>query len=114
VHADDASYDATQKTRTYFAEEIDRYLFSIEYRLADLQTHMSRKLRSYPVYASDIGKLISKLYSTDNQATAQVDPALAQFIADRISCFRAALIADKSLVASLQACIPPEIELESL
>jgi hypothetical protein len=114
VHADDASCDAAQKTRTFFAEEIDIYLFSIEYQLADLQTHMSRKLRSYPVYAHEIGKLISKLYSTDNQATAKVDSALARLIADRINCFRTTLIADKSLVASLQACIPPNIELESL
>jgi hypothetical protein len=68
VHAEDASYDAAQKTRTFFAEEIDIYLFSIEYELVDLQIHMSRKLRSYPVFASEIGNLITKLYSTDNKA----------------------------------------------
>jgi hypothetical protein len=114
VHAEDASYDAAQKTRTFFAEEIDIYLFSIEHELVDLQIHMSRKLRSYPVYASEISNLISKLYSTDNKATAQVDSALARFIADRINCFRTTLITDKTLVASLQAFVPPNIELESL
>jgi hypothetical protein len=114
VHADDDTYSVTQATHTCFAEEIDLYLFSIRFQLANLQIYMSRKLRSYPVYASEIGMLISKLYCTGNQSSKHVDPALANFIANRINCCRGTLIADGNLLSSLRTCIPPKVELESL
>jgi hypothetical protein len=114
VHADDDTYSVTQATHTCFAEEIYLYLFSIHSELANLQIHMSRKLRSYPVYASEIGMLISKLYCTSNEFSKHVDPALAKFIANRIHCFRETLIADGNLLSSLRICIAPKVELESL
>jgi hypothetical protein len=75
---------------------------------------MSRKLRSYPVYASEIGMLINKLYCTGNEFSKHVDPVLANFIANRINCFRETLIADGNLLSSLRTCTPAKVELESL
>lgn len=114
VHANDAGYATTRTTRSYFAEDIDLYIFGIEYGLVDLQQHMSSKLCSYPVYASEIVMLINNLYSTTSKVTQQVDPDLANFIADRIQCFRHQLIADAGVLAALRACIPPKMELEHL
>jgi hypothetical protein len=114
VHADDDTYSVTQATHTCFAEEIDLYLFSIRSALANLQIHMSRKLRSYPVYASEIGMLISKLYCIGNEFGKHVDPALTNFIANRINRFRETLLADVDLLSSLRTCTPARVELESL
>ena len=114
THADDAQYTMTESTRTCFAEDIDQYIFSIEYEIADLQDYMSRKLRLYPVYASEIVMLMKALYSINSKAAHHVDPDLANFLANRIQCFRHALIADDGVLAALRTCISPKMELEHL
>lgn len=114
VHADSAGYSPTQKTRTCFAEDIESYIFSVSYGIAGLEQYISNKLCSYPVYAPEIVKLIGKLYSPDNKAKPRVEQELARFIADRIRCFRHALIADDRLLTALRICFPPKTELEFL
>jgi hypothetical protein len=113
-HADDVEHSTSKTTRTCFAEDIDQYMFSIEYGLIDLQQYLSRKLCSYPVYAPEIVMLISRLYSTSSKVAQHVDPELANFISNRIQCFRHALIADNGTLAALRACISPKMELEHL
>ena len=66
------------------------------------------------MYASEIIMLINGLYSTRGKIARHVDPELANFIVNRIQCFRRALIAADGALAALRACIPQRMELEHL
>jgi hypothetical protein len=66
------------------------------------------------VYAPEIAMLIKGLYSTSGKVIQNIEPELTNFIANRIQCFRHALLADNSALAALRACIPPKMELEHL
>jgi hypothetical protein len=114
THADDDRYTVAKTTRVRLAEDIEQYIFSIEYEISDLRLYMSKKLCSYPVYASEIIMLISNLYATNSKVTQHVDPEVANFIASRIHCFRQTLLSDTGVLAALRACISPTMELEHL
>lgn len=114
AHANDDRYTAAKTTRTCFAEDIDQYIFSIEYEINDFREYMSKKLCTYPVYASEIVMLIKALYSTTSKVVQHVDPEVANFIANRIHHFRHTLLLDNGVLAALRACIPPKMELEYL
>ena len=114
THADDDRYTAAKTTRTCLAEDIEQYIFSIEYEIHDFRQYMSKKLCAYPVYASEIVMLISNLYSANSKVTQHIDPELSNFIASRIHRFRHTLLSDHGVLAALRACIPPKMELEHL
>lgn len=114
AHADDARYTAASTTRTSLAEDIDQYIFSIDYGVEDIRQYLLKKLCSYPVYASEIVMFINNLYSANSKVTQHVDLELANFIANRIQCFRSSLLADDGVLAALRTSIPPRMELEHL
>jgi hypothetical protein len=114
VHANEAVCRTTQETHDAFAEHLALYVFSICYEIKKLQSILARKLCSYPAYTREIGLLMSKLYSTGNETTQHVDPNLALFLANRIKRFRKTLLADKTFLAHLRACIPRRVEFDLL
>lgn len=96
VHEHDTSFSTTVGTRQCFVEVIDQYRCSIRVGLPDLRNFLSARLRAYPVYATEIVRLLNDLY-TEAHISKEVDPALATFLINRIKTLRPLLIEHRGL-----------------
>lgn len=113
VHESDFTYEASTKTMQCFVEDLDRYIYSIRVGLPDLRNFLSARLRAYPVYAAEMVKLLTTLYSHD-YTSRDVDPDLAKFIFRRIGGIKDLLIKDETLQNFLRDRVPPKTKLEAL
>lgn len=101
THMGDAGFVATRDTHAHFLQRLDLYMFSIRAGMADLQAYLSKTIRTdYPVYEAELVALLTAV-STYTDDLSDLDPDLASFVSERMSCLRDILATNKAVLPLL-------------
>lgn len=107
-HDDDLEYTATADTHRFFCTKLELYIFAARFGILDLKAHISDEICAprYPVFRDEIVCLLDQLTSADLIHDLQnTDRQLGRFIAKRLLCMQAVLIANDATLPTLVGCI---------
>lgn len=101
THAKDITFIATRETHAQFLQRLGLYMFSIQAQVQDLQAYIGETICTvYAIYEAELIALLTAVFEYTGDL-GRLDPTLASFVSERMSCFRKILVTNTAVLPLL-------------